>query len=411
MHNIYELQSQNGELMNSMKHIQKLNEHMVEAEKVLLSCKEEKINWQAQLQQAQADRKVMETVRSREGDMNSYLSERLAQAVKKRELAEKREHEYTFRMWGPYKSAYQNDVILAKEQVKRYMAEEESLRQQMFQVAESNDKALLRSCDKQIILEIVKAEKTIEQVDDRIKKAQENVEKIELSIRKTKGLIARALKKHGETNVDTFFETMDAMSDAGKSASTMAGGGKVCTSGWIKDLNLIGLLLNKIGRAKTLEEQLKAFKALKGYTSKEDNLLCQMLTFAEPVIDLGHPNVKLQINADRMMPLIDIDGDSEIAADLPMPELEEIPMAVVSEADIAAEVEAREVEARELAAIAVQLEGRGEVEAEVVPVEVEAEVVPVEAEVVPEANVQLPQSAGGYSDEVFVDDMAAEFED
>merc|ERR1712113_802971 len=135
-----------------------------------------------------------------------------------------------------------------------------------------------------------------------------------------------------------------------------------------------------------LEGQILAFKALKAFTAKPDNLLCQLLTHAEPILDLGHPGAQLP-DSDRQTPFIIFD-DVDTYAPPEMPVFEEIPAAVVTDAAIAAQVEA-------MGEVSQSVPGLSE---QSVP------------ELSEEVNVQLRQPAVGYSDEVFVDDLADEFE-
>lgn len=98
--------------------------------------------------------------------------------------------------------------------------------------------------------------------------------------------IAWHVKQQGKVDVDHYFTAMDAMNGAGKSSSTAAGQGKILSAGWVKDLALIGVLLQRMCRAKTLEKQLVAYHALQGYTSDPHNTLCLLLQHAGPVMSL-----------------------------------------------------------------------------------------------------------------------------
>lgn len=147
-------------------------------------------------------------------------------------------------------------------------------------------------------------------------RARASIEKIDAQIVLIKKRIAYYVKKQGATNVDTFFQTMDAMKAVGRAASKAADGRAVPPASWVKDLNFIRVLLNKMARGKTLEKQIQAFNALQKFTSRTDNIICQVLIHADPILTLhdvdGISDDALPSRSTTFIDLPDVDE-----ADLP----------------------------------------------------------------------------------------------
>jgi len=385
LHNIYEVQANSGALKGLTRKLEKVTDKLHEAEAKLRDFLTQRNDWQAKLEQAAADDAVMQRVQNSEDGMKKYYQEQLDQVSRKLAEAEKQEHDYTYRMYGFFRNVWENDVKLAKEKVQRFTANKMELERKIMEVNDSNNRSMLDSCAQKTVEAAVKAREMLKQWDDAIERANVDVKKWIDMESNTVRQIAVIVKRQGGGDVDTFLDTMDAMKAAGKSSSTAVGGGKVVVSGWVRDLNFIGLLVTKMGRARTLDKQLQAYHALRAFTSNPDNMLCMLLQHAQPISDIGDSSGSLALPERRTTALINLDDVDvgDIEEDAPLPELEDIPVPVVSDAEVAAAAE--HVTEPIAEAFAEQLD-----------------------------SVDAPASvecAVGASDDVFVDDLANEFED
>jgi len=297
---------------------------MGERESEIWERKEKRNQIKAKFEQTVANQEMFKKARDSEAGMKQYYESLLPIVKAKREQAEKDEKDYTYRMWGPFKSMWENDVKLAKEKVQRFEKEEIALRAKIAEVLQANNAAVERDVQRGLVEAVSRAKGEGEMINQDIEARQAHIRDLETARDEAHRHIAWHVKQEGKVDVDHYFTAMEAMNGAGKSFSKAAGQGKIISAGWVKDLASIGLLLQKMCRSNKLENQLKAYNALQEYTSDPKNALCMLLQHAGPVLSLDDIAIGGGVSkSSRKVPLLLFNvGEKRPSSELkPLPEL------------------------------------------------------------------------------------------
>jgi len=285
--NIYAMQSITGTLKAQCEHLERLQTHIDNCDEKILNHRTQQRECMAQREQAAADEKVMMDVQQKKAGAEEYYKQQLAACEEKLKTSEQQEQDYQYRCYGPYEWVWKNDVKLAKEKVQRFTKEIEVLRQKLATVTTRNNDDMLKDCSMNLTKKAVEAAGNMKQHEDAITALQSNKGELQAEHDLTMNKVAYLINQNGATSVDHLLDSMQALKDVGKSSSRMADGGEVVLAGWMRDLQFIGVIMQRMCRGKTKEEQMKAFSALKNFTSKPENKLCQLLTHVDPVIEFG----------------------------------------------------------------------------------------------------------------------------
>lgn len=202
--------------------------------------------------------------------------------------AEQQEHDYNYRCYGPFKWVWENDVALAKEKVKRYQAQIKEMQDKIQQASEAATSFEMGVQGKEATRKRVEVEEMVKVYRQNETSVHGKMKKIEKALAMAGAKLNALVKQEGKESCAHLLDSMAAMREVGQCGLQAAGTSEVMVSGWVKDVNFLGMTLSYLARkARTLGEQKQMLETLKKWTDDENNVLCVFMKAAPPVMDLS----------------------------------------------------------------------------------------------------------------------------
>jgi len=193
---------------------------------------------------------------------------------------------FTYKCYGPFKWVWQNDVDLAKSRVDRYTAKLEEINKKIEECVETDRELQMEEMRMSLCKEMAKVEAGINNADRKLAAGRAKKEELEkVRDEKLKKLVFLC-KENGCDSIDELLDAMDAMKSVGAVGSSISTTGAVVLEGWIKDLNFLGVSLERMSRGKDLASQRRVLQVLKDFIQKPENQFCEFLRVMTPLTNI-----------------------------------------------------------------------------------------------------------------------------
>lgn len=288
MGNINRFQHKGGLAEALSNKLQDVTEQMEKCVAELQELKVTIANAEGEHQGAIVHEKAYKAAAGRKELVEQALKAELLEVEGKLRKSEQQEHDYNYRCYGPFKWVWENDVALAKEKVHRYRAQMRELEQKISAASQAVSDFELGAQVKEATRARVEVEEQLKLHRQNLTNMQSKLEKIERAQAIVGAKMNLLLKQEGKESCDHLLDAMAAMKDVGRCGLQAAGTNEVMVSGWVKDLNFLGMALSFLARrAPTLNEQKRCLQTIINWANDDTNSLSKFMKTAPPVMDLS----------------------------------------------------------------------------------------------------------------------------
>jgi len=287
MGNINRLQYKGGKAEALVRKLEELTD---EVENLQGECYRQKVKvagLRGELEQALAMEKVFAASAGQKQAILDALNVELKGIEEKLRKSEQQEHDYTFRCYGPFSWVWENDVKLAKEKVHRYQQQAVQMKAQIAAASSAAGDTDLARQQAEVTKKRVESEEQLKVDEDVVSKQQEKIKLGEKTIAVVQTKLELFLKREGKESSQELFDAMAALSILGTSSVSANNNNEVMVSGWVKDLNFMGMSLSWMARkCKTIEQQRRCLTTIREWAEKDDNKLAKFMKQVPPIMDL-----------------------------------------------------------------------------------------------------------------------------
>lgn len=266
--------------------LQQLNGNIATQSDAINQCMVEKDTLNGEKAQLLQNDKTMKDIRQGSAGVKTYHEKEREQIKTQCQAAEADLKNFTYKCYGPFKWVWQNDVDLAKSKVDRYTAKLEEINKKIEECVETDRELQMEEMRMNLCKEMAKVEAGINNADRKLVAGRAKKEELEkVRDEKLKKLVFLC-KENGCESIDELLDAMDAMKSVGAVGSSISTTGAVVLEGWIKDLNFLGVSLERMSRGKDLASQRRVLQVLKDFIQKPENQFCEFLRVMTPLTNI-----------------------------------------------------------------------------------------------------------------------------
>jgi len=243
-----------------------------------------------ELEAVRSKKPGIERLKQGHAQYKEWLASQLKECSDDLKKTTKRHQDYTYRMWGPFTSMWQNDVALAEREATQLERRKDDLVKQLNQ-ATSDGVFDVQELEAAIVKEEAKLEKEIDNLlSPQESQLREDIEKLAAELDERRLRLRTLLVENGAASVSHLLmirDTSQAFADSSLAASKNA---KVLSGPIARQISTIACLLNQMMEAKTAKAQLKYLQGVVTIVTQKDDEAAIFFRRSQVLEAIGSPS-------------------------------------------------------------------------------------------------------------------------